>query len=93
MAQRRESFEILGARLYGPAPIADVWVPWRSGVSALYGLNGAGKTRVLQALSDLYQGVRCRDTWWESSIILRLTDRVESGWWSSGRSAALAHSG
>lgn len=50
-------FDIIGARLHGPEPIEDVFVPWRGGVSALYGLNGAGKSRILHALRDLYTGV------------------------------------
>ncbi len=40
----------------GPPPIADVWVPLQGGVEALYGLNGAGKTRLLRSIADLYVG-------------------------------------
>lgn len=49
-------FKIEGARLLGPSPIHHVYLPWRSGVAALYGLNGAGKSAILRALSDL---LRC----------------------------------
>ena len=50
------ALSIIGARVVGPAPVADVWVPLGRGVEALYGLNGAGKTRLLRSLADLYEG-------------------------------------
>lgn len=50
------SFQMVGARLLGPDPIRDVWLPLDSGVHAFYGKNGAGKSRLLQALAGLYGG-------------------------------------
>lgn len=46
-------FEILVAIVDGPAPLGRVEVPIRPGLNALYGRNGAGKTRLLTALSGL----------------------------------------
>lgn len=46
-------FEILAAIVDGPAPLGRVEVPIRPGLNALYGRNGAGKTRLLTALSGL----------------------------------------
>lgn len=46
--------EVIGARLIGPAPIEDLWIPVEPGVHALYGKNGAGKSRILRALANLY---------------------------------------
>lgn len=53
---RSWKLSIIGARLTGPDPISSVWVPREPGVEALYGLNGAGKTRLLWSLADLYAG-------------------------------------
>lgn len=48
-------FKLEGARLLAPVPISDVYVPWRSGVEALYGLNGAGKSAILRATCELFR--------------------------------------
>lgn len=52
----RFQLEIVGARLLGPPPIKDVWLSFEPGVHAFYGKNGAGKSRLLYALADLYAG-------------------------------------
>jgi hypothetical protein len=52
----RFQLRLIGARLLGPPPINDVWVPLEQGVHAFYGKNGAGKSRLLYALADVYCG-------------------------------------
>lgn len=54
--RERLVLSVIGARVVGPEPISSVWVPLDPGVEALYGLNGAGKTRLLWSLADLLQG-------------------------------------
>lgn len=71
-------FDIIGARLHGPDPIEDVFVPWRGGLSALYGLNGAGKSRILGALRDLYAGVPEPSHFgWRNSILVRISGGLD----------------
>jgi hypothetical protein len=48
---------VLGVTLFGPEPIGRAHVPLTPGVLAMYGRNGAGKTRLLRACSDALRGV------------------------------------
>ncbi len=50
-------FEILGVSLMGPPPVGTVHLEMKPGVNALYGLNGAGKTRILSGIQSAYSGV------------------------------------
>lgn len=65
-------YDVLGVTLHGPAPIGTLFVPFSSGVHALYGLNGAGKSRVLAAIRDTLQG---RKVGLGGSVHLRFRDR------------------
>jgi energy-coupling factor transporter ATP-binding protein EcfA2 len=51
-------FDIASVRVAGPSPLGPVDVPVRTGLTALYGRNGAGKTRLLQALKEALSGRR-----------------------------------
>ena len=48
-------FDIESAVLCGPAPLGQIEIPLRGGVTALYGLNGVGKSRTLDALDHLFR--------------------------------------
>ena len=54
-----DSFRLDGARLFGPPPVADVYLPLGGGLTAFYGLNGAGKSRILRGLGALLRGESC----------------------------------
>lgn len=47
-------FDIESAVLCGPAPLGQIEIPLRPGLTALYGLNGVGKSRTLEALENLF---------------------------------------
>lgn len=47
------TFRVQSIVLGGPEPIREVEVPLRAGLTALYGLNGAGKTRTLEGIAGL----------------------------------------
>jgi energy-coupling factor transporter ATP-binding protein EcfA2 len=53
---RSASTEVLGVRVLGPAPVEDVYFDLSPGFTALYGLNGAGKTRLLRSVADVLAG-------------------------------------
>lgn len=46
----RDWYEIIGISLFGPPPLGAIHIPWTSGINVLYGRNGVGKTRILEAL-------------------------------------------
>jgi ABC-type transport system involved in cytochrome c biogenesis ATPase subunit len=48
---------VVGVTLFGPEPIGRAHVPITPGVLAMYGRNGAGKTRLLRACGDALRGV------------------------------------
>ena len=53
---------LLGVRLAGPAPIRQVFLGLEPGIMVLYGKNGAGKTKILEALVGAFEpkmGLRC----------------------------------
>src|SRR3954454_3716549 len=53
-----DGYEILGVSVFGDGPLAHgIHMPLDPGVTALYGLNGAGKTRLLRAVSRALTGV------------------------------------
>lgn len=62
MALKSRQLEIIGASVFGPPPLGWVHIPLRVGVSALYGKNGVGKTRLLRALRNTMAGVACDDS-------------------------------
>lgn len=57
MTLKSRQLEIFGASVFGPPPLGWVHIPLRVGVSALYGKNGVGKTRLLRALRHAMAGV------------------------------------
>lgn len=46
-------YEILGFSLIGPPPLGEIHLPWSQGVHVVYGRNGAGKTKLLEAIASL----------------------------------------
>ncbi len=54
---------LLGVTVCGPAPIGRVHVPLYEPLLALYGRNGAGKTRLLTATIAALRGERLDDSW------------------------------
>lgn len=46
---------LLGVRLAGPAPIRQVFLGLEPGIMVLYGKNGAGKTKILEALVGAFE--------------------------------------
>lgn len=57
MALQGDGYRVLGATLDGPAPLGRVHLEFNPGVSVLYGLNGAGKTRTLSAMRATLAGL------------------------------------
>ncbi|HVE26546.1 MAG TPA: hypothetical protein VNC22_14130 [Sporichthya sp.] len=57
------SVRLLGVTVCGPAPIGRVHVPLYEPLLALYGRNGAGKTRVLTAMIAALRGEQQPDSW------------------------------
>jgi AAA domain len=49
-------FLVAGISLDGPPPIGMVHLEFQPGVTVLYGINGAGKTAILEAISDAFMG-------------------------------------
>lgn len=48
----------LGVYLEGPAPLGPIHLQLQQGLTVLYGQNGSGKTRILQAVRDVLEGRR-----------------------------------
>ncbi|HUR73351.1 MAG TPA: hypothetical protein VMZ00_03700 [Sporichthya sp.] len=57
------SVRLLGVTVCGPAPIGRVHVPLFEPLVALYGRNGAGKTRILSAVVAALRGEAQGDSW------------------------------
>ncbi len=57
------SVRLLGVTVCGPAPIGRVHVPLFEPLLALYGRNGAGKTRILTATIAALRGEQQADSW------------------------------
>lgn len=57
MALQGDGYRVLGVTLDGPAPLGRVHLEFNPGVSVLYGLNGAGKTRMLTAMRATLAGL------------------------------------
>jgi hypothetical protein len=69
--------EILGVRLRGRAeaqrsPITSLEVPLKPGLTALAGLNGAGKSRVLEGVTSALKGTDWPDGDWE--VLYRIVE-------------------
>ena len=61
MAIKGEDYEIYGATVFGTGPIGRaVHVPFERNITALYGMNGAGKSRLLRGVVLALSGVRPR---------------------------------
>lgn len=57
MALNARGYELVGASVVGAGPITDIThVELNDGLTVLYGLNGAGKSYLLRALSDTFAG-------------------------------------
>ncbi len=74
---REVIFDIDAAILCGPTPLGQVEIPLRPGLTSLYGLNGAGKSRTLQALEALFLN-DSRDGFFKLAVepSPALTDRI-----------------
>lgn len=46
-----------GVLIHAPNPLGTLWVPLSGGLTVLYGRNGAGKTRLLNAISCAMRGI------------------------------------
>jgi len=76
-----------GVLVEGRAPLGTLWVPLRGGLTVLYGRNGAGKTRLLEAIASAMTGVRLPTG--NSSLHLSFTDEFEG--WHGGLVETLGH--
>jgi energy-coupling factor transporter ATP-binding protein EcfA2 len=65
-------FEVVGATFIGPAPLGRVDFKLASGATVLYGVNGAGKSRLLAALHRLLRGVAIAQA--EAFFTVRVVD-------------------
>jgi ABC-type hemin transport system ATPase subunit len=52
-----DGVSLLGVSIHGRPPIGSVYLPLRTGVSVLYGLNGAGKSAILDSLYSAFTGL------------------------------------
>lgn len=50
---RKQPFKLRSIRFSGPPPLGEIELPLRSGLTALYGLNGVGKSRILDRLGQV----------------------------------------
>jgi energy-coupling factor transporter ATP-binding protein EcfA2 len=84
--------ELIGITLQGPPPIGRVHLRFESGLSVLYGLNGAGKSSVLKAMRAALTGIRGESL---SALHVRYSDPmspIDLGEDDSSPSALLARS-
>lgn len=58
-----------GVLVEGPAPLGTLWVPLSPGLTVLYGRNGVGKSRLLDAVVSALRGVASR----HGTVSLHLT--------------------
>ncbi|MFC9555987.1 hypothetical protein ACFTWF_34785 [Rhodococcus sp. NPDC056960] len=62
MALQANGYQIIGVSLRGSGPISEILhLELDDGLSVLYGLNGAGKSHVLRALTDCLLGIKGGD--------------------------------
>lgn len=52
----RAGYRILGLSLFGPAPLGEVHLQWDGRLTAAYGLNGSGKTVLLNTIGRALSG-------------------------------------
>ena len=57
------AIRLLGVTVCGPPPLGRVHIPLTDPLLALYGRNGAGKTRLLNAVIAALRGHRLEDSW------------------------------
>jgi energy-coupling factor transporter ATP-binding protein EcfA2 len=69
------TFDVLGCTLVGPPPLRGCELRFDGSVTALYGLNGAGKSTVLDAVRAALTGIRGRSA---VQIHLRIRDSVQT---------------
>lgn len=65
-------YEILGVSLIGPPPLGAVHLRWQQTLTVLYGLNGAGKSTILNGIRDALTGSRTSQGY--SYLHIRLTE-------------------
>ena len=65
-----------GVLVDAPAPLGTIWIPLSSGLTVLYGRNGAGKTRVLEAVACALRGIALP----EGHVSLHLTPVDDVGY-------------
>ena len=87
---------LLGVTVCGPAPIGRVHVPLYEPLLALYGRNGAGKTRILSALISALRGEQQPDSWGLVHVRVadagaHLADQVSDPWRDGLAQAMRAH--
>lgn len=51
-------YRVLGVSLFGPDPLICAHFEWKPQLNVLYGVNGAGKSTVLQALANTLAGIK-----------------------------------
>ena len=56
----QSTYELVGVSLSGPPPLGRIHVRLPAGVTALYGVNGAGKSRLLAGIHSALQGFGTR---------------------------------
>ncbi len=67
-----DTFALQSVIVDGPAPLGLIEFDLGSGVTALYGLNGSGKTRLLRAIAGLLRG----EEWGNGYVVATLTLRM-----------------
>jgi predicted ATPase len=72
-APERPAYELVGVSVYGPLPLGRVHVRLSAGVTALYGVNGAGKSRLLAGVQQALQGFGTKGPV-QSVLHLRVSD-------------------
>lgn len=85
-----QEMHVAGVSIFGPPPLGWSHVSFQPGVTALYGKNGAGKTRLLAAISAALRGEAGLDAWGLVHVIVPGPGDFWAGAWRSQFDAALA---
>lgn len=88
-----EGLQADGVLVHAPAPLGTFWFPLHSGLTVVYGRNGAGKTRVLSAVASALRGVRLPEgevsvhlslvadfNGWDYSLLAAFIDSIADDW-------------
>jgi predicted ATPase len=73
MALGGAGFELVGLTVAGPPPLGRIYLRLEPGATALYGLNGAGKTRLLRSITAALRGEGGRGT---AALHVRVTGGI-----------------